>query len=212
MFLDDYIDENYKIKTPEHFNFAFDVVDRFATEDSEKIALVWCNDKGNEKILTFGQMAKNVNKAANVLKSLGIKKGDSVMLILRRRYEFWYMLLALHKIGAIAVPATVQLLTSDIVYRIEKAHIKMIVALNAEQVVEHIENALEEFSTKPENLEKNQGYVKTMWCGDAECEEKVHEHTGAKSRCMPFEQEHISDTCVYCGKKADKLVVWGRQY
>lgn len=154
MFLDDYIDENYKIKTPEHFNFAFDVVDRFATEDSEKIALVWCNDKGNEKILTFGQMAKNVNKTANVLKSLGIKKGDSVMLILRRRYEFWYMLLALHKIGAIAVPATVQLLTSDIVYRIEKAHIKMIVALNDEQVVEHIENALEEFSTKPENLEK----------------------------------------------------------
>lgn len=155
MFLDEYIDENYKIKTPEHFNFAFDVVDRFATEDSEKIALVWCDDKGNEKILTFGQMAKNVNKTANVLKSLGIKKGDSVMLILRRRYEFWYMLLALHKIGAIAVPATVQLLTSDIVYRIEKAHIKMIVALNDEQIVEHIENALEEFSTKPENLEKN---------------------------------------------------------
>lgn len=154
MFLDEYIDEKYKIKTPEHFNFAFDVVDRFATEDSEKIALVWCDDKGNEKILTFSQMAKNVNKTANVLKSLGIKKGDSVMLILRRRYEFWYMLLALHKIGAIAVPATVQLLTSDIVYRIEKAHIKMIVALNDEQVVEHIETALEEFSTKPENLEK----------------------------------------------------------
>lgn len=155
MFLDDYIDENYKIKTPEHFNFAFDVVDRFATEEPEKIALVWCDDKKDEKILTFSQMAKNVNKTANVLKSLGIKKGDSVMLILRRRYEFWYMLLALHKIGAIAVPATVQLLTSDIVYRIEKAHIKMIVALNDEQVVEHIENALEEFSTKPENFEKN---------------------------------------------------------
>lgn len=154
MFLDDYIDENYKIKTPEHFNFAFDVVDRFATEEPEKIALVWCDDKKDEKILTFSQMAKNVNKTANVLKSLGIKKGDSVMLILRRRYEFWYMLLALHKIGAIAVPATVQLLTSDIVYRIEKAHIKMIVALNDEQVVEHIETALEEFSTKPENLEK----------------------------------------------------------
>lgn len=155
MFLDDYIDENYKIKTPEHFNFAFDVVDRFATEEPEKIALVWCDDKKDEKILTFSQMAKNVNKTANVLKSLGIKKGDSVMLILRRRYEFWYMLLALHKIGAIAVPATVQLLTSDIVYRIEKAHIKMIVALNDEQVVEHIETALEEFSTNPENLEKN---------------------------------------------------------
>ena len=63
-----------------------------------------------------------------------------------------------------------------------------------------------------ENLEKNQGYVKTMWCGDSECEEKVHELTGAKSRCMPFEQENISDTCVCCGKPADKMVVWGRQY
>ncbi len=63
-----------------------------------------------------------------------------------------------------------------------------------------------------ENLEKNQGYVKTMWCADSECEEKVHELTGAKSRCMPFEQEHVSDTCVCCGKPADKMVVWGRQY
>lgn len=63
-----------------------------------------------------------------------------------------------------------------------------------------------------ENLNDNQGYVKTMWCGDAECEEKIHELTGAKSRCIPFEQEKISDKCVYCGKPADKMVVWGRQY
>ena len=63
-----------------------------------------------------------------------------------------------------------------------------------------------------ENLNNNQGYVKTMWCGDAECEEKIHELTGAKSRCMPFEQEKISDKCVYCGKTADKMVGWGRQY
>lgn len=62
------------------------------------------------------------------------------------------------------------------------------------------------------NLEENQGYVKTMWCGSRECEDKVKELTGAPSRCMPFEQEHISDTCVCCGKKADKMIVWGRQY
>ncbi len=197
MFLDDYIDEKYKIKTPEHFNFAFDVVDRFATEDSEKIALVWCNDKGNEKILTFSQMAKNVNKTANVLKSLGIKKGDSVMLILRRRYEFWYMLLALHKIGAIAVPATVQLLTSDIVYRIEKAHIKMIVALNDEQVVEHIETALEEFSTKPENLEKNPQLLLA---------------NGSKEGCIDFENqfEKASETFadVRCAENFDTSILY----
>ncbi len=62
------------------------------------------------------------------------------------------------------------------------------------------------------NLEENQGYIKTMWCGSAECEEKIHEMTGAKSRCIPFEQEHIADTCVYCGKPAEKMVIWGRQY
>lgn len=62
------------------------------------------------------------------------------------------------------------------------------------------------------NLNENQGYVKTMWCGSQECEDKVKEATGAPSRCMPFEQEHLSDTCVCCGKKADKMVVWGRQY
>lgn len=62
------------------------------------------------------------------------------------------------------------------------------------------------------NLEENQGYVKTMWCGNEECENRVKELTGAHSRCMPFEQEHLSDTCPICGKKADKMIVWGRQY
>ncbi len=68
---------------------------------------------------------------------------------------------------------------------------------------------MEEFER---NINENQGYVKTMWCGSPECEEKIHEKTGAKSRCMPFNQEHISNTCVCCGKPADKMVVWGRQY
>ena len=63
-----------------------------------------------------------------------------------------------------------------------------------------------------QNLDTNQGYIKAMWCGKAECEEKIHELTGAKSRCIPFEKEHIADTCVYCGDKADKMVYWGRQY
>ena len=72
-----------------------------------------------------------------------------------------------------------------------------------------IAKTLEEFEN---NINTNQGYVKTMWCGSAECEEKIHNLTGAKSRCMPFNQEHISDTCVCCGKPATKMVVWGRQY
>ena len=68
---------------------------------------------------------------------------------------------------------------------------------------------LEEFE---KNINENQGYIKTMWCGDVECENKIKELTGAHSRCIPFEQEHVSDTCVVCGKKADIMVVWGRQY
>ena len=148
MFLNEYIDENYITKKPEHFNFAFDVVDRFAIEEPEKKALVWCDDHGNEKFISFSELAKQVNKTANVLKKLGIKKGDSVMLMLRRRYEFWYMLLALHKIGGIAVPATIQLLSSDITYRIEKARIKMIVALNEANVISNIENSIYELKEK----------------------------------------------------------------
>ena len=148
MFLSEYTDENYITKKPEHFNFAFDVVDRFAIEEPEKKALVWCDDNNNEKILTFSELAKQVNKTANVLKSLGIKKGDAVMLMLRRRYEFWYMLLALHKIGAIAVPATIQLLPSDITYRIEKANIKMVITLNDSNVISHIEDSICELKEK----------------------------------------------------------------
>ena len=68
---------------------------------------------------------------------------------------------------------------------------------------------MEEFIEK---INSNQGYIKAMWCGDEACEEKIHELTGAKSRCIPYNQEKISDTCVCCGKKADKMVVWGRQY
>ena len=81
----------------------------------------------------------------------------------------------------------------------------------AKRVVEKttIANNMDEFA---KNLENNQGYVKTMWCGSPECEEKVHELTGAKSRCIPFKQEIVGDKCVCCGKPANTMVIWGRQY
>ena len=72
-----------------------------------------------------------------------------------------------------------------------------------------VAKTLEEFE---KNINENQGYVKTMWCGDAECEEKIHDLTGAKSRCIPFEQENLGEKCVCCGKPAKTMVVWGRQY
>ena len=72
-----------------------------------------------------------------------------------------------------------------------------------------IAHNMEEFKT---NLQNNQGLIKTMWCGSAECEDKIHDETGAKSRCMPFEQENLGNKCVYCGKEAHKMVIWARQY
>ena len=109
--------ENLKIIVPENFNFAYDVADEIAIKDPNKTAIVWCNDKGEEATFTFGQVKYYSDKAANFFKSIGIKKGDPVMLILKRRYEFWFCLLALHKIGAVCIPATHLLTSKDIIYR-----------------------------------------------------------------------------------------------
>ena len=133
--------ENYKIHIPENFNFAFDVVDEIASRTPDKIAMVWCNDKGEEAIFTYGQMKVQSDKAANFFLSAGIGKGDPVMLILKRRYEFWFCILALHKIGAIAIPATHLLSTKDLVYRNNAADIKMIVCVPEEAVINHVEEA-----------------------------------------------------------------------
>lgn len=131
--------ENYKVNAPENFNFAYDVVDEIATNSPEKIAMVWCNDLGEERIFSFADMKKYSDKAANFFLSAGIQKGDPVMLILKRRFEFWFCILALHKIGAIAIPATHLLSPKDIVYRNNAADIKMIVCVSEPEVIGHIE-------------------------------------------------------------------------
>jgi acetyl-CoA synthetase len=132
----------YAVNIPDQFNFAYDVVDVFAKEEPEKIAMVWCNDEGEEHIFTFAQMKEYSDRAANVFTSLGIGKGDPVMLVLKRRYEFWFCILALHKIGAATIPATHLLTAKDITYRNNAADIKMIVSVAEEEVVKHIEDAL----------------------------------------------------------------------
>lgn len=131
----------FKIKIPENFNFAFDVVGEIAIANPAKIAMVWCDDKGNEATFTFGQMKYYSDKAANFFKSEGIHKGDPVMLILKRRYEFWFCTLALNKIGAITIPATHLLSTKDIIYRNNAANIKMIVCTPDPEVIKHIEES-----------------------------------------------------------------------
>ena len=133
--------DNFKITIPDNFNFAFDVVDEQAVLTPGKIAMVWCNDKGAETIFTFEQMKYYSDKAANFFLSAGIRKGDSVMLILKRRYEFWFCTLALNKIGAITIPATHLLTTKDIVYRNNAADIKMIVCVNEETIIQRIEES-----------------------------------------------------------------------
>ena len=132
---------NFQIHIPENFNFAYDIVDEIALKTPEKIAMVWCDDKGEEAVFTFGQMKYFSDKTANFFKSVGIKKGDPVMLILKRRYEFWFCTLALNKIGAITIPATHLLSSKDIIYRNNAADIKMIVCVNDNEVISHIESA-----------------------------------------------------------------------
>ena len=139
---------SFSITIPNNFNFAYDVIDRIAREKPDTEALVWCDDN-EERIFSFGELSKEINKAANFFTAMGIGKGDTVLLFLRRRYEFWFILPALHKIGAIAVPATVQLASHDIEYRIQSAGIKMIVAVQEKQLQQEIQKAAEAAYRKP---------------------------------------------------------------
>ena len=133
--------ENYKVNVPENFNFGYDIVDEWAKQEPEKLALVWCNDHNEEYKFTFTDISKLSNKAANYFKSIGISKGSVVMLILRRRWEYWICAVALHKIGAIVIPGSLQLTAKDIVYRGNAAEITAIVSINDDFVINQIESA-----------------------------------------------------------------------
>jgi acetyl-CoA synthetase len=139
--------ENFSINVPESFNFAYDVADEIALRDPDRTAIIWCDDKGAEAVFTFGQLKRYSDKAASFFRSAGIGKGDPVMLVLKRRYEFWFCLLALHKLGAIAIPATHLLTSKDIIYRCNAADIKMVVAVNDPDVILHVEESLEKSPT-----------------------------------------------------------------
>ena len=138
---DDY-KENATPIVPENFNFAYDIVDVYAEEEPTKRALVWCNDNEEEKIFTFADISLKSKQIANFITAQGIKKGDSVMLILRRRYEYWLTIVALHRIGAIAIPATEQLLKKDIEYRISAANVKMIIASDNVHLLDEVDKAI----------------------------------------------------------------------
>ena len=144
--VEDY-NKNLQFIIPENFNFAYDVMDAWAEEAPDKLALLWTNDQGVEIKATFGQLKEQTDQAASYLMTLGIGKGDPVMLILKRRYEWWIVMLALHKLGAVIIPATHMLTKHDIVYRNTRASVKAIICVDDPYVVGQIEAAMPESPT-----------------------------------------------------------------
>ena len=139
--------KNLEFIIPENFNFSYDVMDVWAEEKPNKTALIWTDDEENERFFTFGELKELTDQAASYFLSLGIGKGDMVMLILKRHYEWWISILALHKIGAIAIPATHMLTTHDIVYRNNRAGVKAIICVGEDYVLEQITAAMSESPT-----------------------------------------------------------------
>ena len=142
-------DENGALKKitlhyPDNFNFGYDVVDEIAKETPDKRAIVWCNTENEERIFSFEDVRVNSNKMANVFKNAGIGRGDKVMLVLKKHYEYWFAAIALHKLGAVMIPATHMLTVSDFVYRIKAAGIRAVVSTPQDGVPERIKKALEQ--------------------------------------------------------------------
>ena len=144
--VEDY-NKNLEFIIPENFNFAYDVVDAWAEEQPDKLALLWTNDQGKERRFTFGEMKELTDKAAAYFLSIGIRKGDMVMIILKRHYEFWLTMMGLSKIGAIAIPATHMLTTHDIVYRNNRAGVKAIICVGEAYVLKQVAGSKAESPT-----------------------------------------------------------------
>lgn len=175
--------ENLHFIIPDNFNFAYDVMDAWAAEEPDKLALLWTDDEDNCLRFTFGDLKEQSDRAASYFQTLGIGRGDVVMLILKRRYEFWLSMLALHKIGAVAVPATHMLTTHDIVYRNNRADVKAIICVGEEYVLTQVEGSM-----------KDSPSLKTLISIGPEVPEGFHdwhkEWTGAPQFVRP---EHVND-------------------
>lgn len=133
---------NLHFKVPENFNFAYDVMDVWAEERPDKLALLWTNEQGAELRFTFQNLKEQTDQTAAYFQSLGIGHGDKVMLILKRHYQWWLAMLGLHKLGAVAIPATHMLTTHDIIYRNQRASVKAIVCADDTYIIEQIRAAL----------------------------------------------------------------------
>lgn len=138
---------DYKYKYPEHFNFAYDVVDEIAKAEPNRRAMIWCNPEGEEHVFTYGDLKRYSDKTANMLRAKGIGKGDMVMVVLKRHYQFWFTILALHKLGAVIIPATFLLTKHDIVYRINSASVKAVICTGQGDVAAHFDESAPECPT-----------------------------------------------------------------
>lgn len=146
-FVDEEVDEygnvvKYKVNPGENFNFAYDVVDELAKINPNKRALLWVSKNDEVIDFSFSDLSLLSNKCANFLVSKGLKKGDKVMLVLKRHWQFWVSILALHKIGAVVIPATSQLYPKDFVYRFKAADVKAVIATVDDNAPEHIDEAI----------------------------------------------------------------------
>ncbi len=139
----------FDLHYPDNFNYGYDVVDQLAEEYPYEPALQWCNSAGAHHTFSFAQIRDLSNKAANVLKERGIGRGDRVMLILKRHYEYWYLSIALHKLGAVMIPATNMLTVKDILYRIRRADIRAIICTADGNIPEFVELAADQCKRPP---------------------------------------------------------------
>ena len=137
-----------RLHYPEDFNFGYDVVDAIAAETPEKKALVWCNTEGQEAIFTFGDLHRCSNQMANAFAAAGIRRGSRVMLVLKRHYEYWFAVLALHKLGATAIPATHMLTVSDYVYRLKASQAGAVVCTPQGDVAQSLRQAVEQSGSR----------------------------------------------------------------
>lgn len=176
------VDENGRLKKitleyPDNFNFGYDVVDKIANETPEKRALVWCNVEGEEHIFSFADIKKYSNQMANLFQSAGIGQGDRVMVILKRHYEYWFAAVALHKLGAVMIPATHMLTVSDFVYRIQTSKAKAFVCTTQNEVPEKITAALKEADMTAK-----------LWCVQKDADGFENLTTAMKSASDEFER------------------------
>jgi acetyl-CoA synthetase len=132
---------HFSVTVPDNFNFAYDVMDELAKSRGGERALVWCDENGAEAVFSYAEIRDLSCQAANVLREAGVRKGDPVMLILKRRWQYWPILLALHKLGAIGIPATHLLTTKDMVYRCQAADVAGIICVDDEQVMLRVDEA-----------------------------------------------------------------------